>query len=423
MQFTSLQAWLSWLEQCHPQEIELGLDRIRQVASRLDLLTPKARVVTVAGTNGKGSCVTATAALLQAAGLRVGVYTSPHLLAYNERIVIDGKSASDDVICTAFARIAQACEGISLTYFEYGTLAALAIFTQQNVDIMVLEVGLGGRLDAVNILSADIAVITSIDIDHQDWLGDNREVIGTEKAGIMRAQRPVICADPEPPASLMAAANALGAPWFGVAESFGFSRTIDGWHWWGKNLAGQLSEYTFDSPPSLPLPSMSAALQVVHLLGIDLTQCDIARVLDTLLIPGRFQRMTYAGCEVILDVAHNPAACAYLCRRLQAQPVAGRTFALVAMMSDKNRIDSLRNLQPVIDAWYLAELDNIPRAATSAQLRQDLAAINTQVDGVGSIAHCLQQLTGQVMPHDRIVICGSFYTVAAALTYMGASKV
>src|SRR5690606_5945833 len=219
----SLQAWLKWLEQCHPTEIDLGLARIHQVAERLQLLTPAARVITVAGTNGKGSCVAAVAALLRAAGLRVGVYTSPHLRRYNERIAVDNEFASDSEICAAFAAIAAACNGISLTYFEYGTLAALEIFRQRKVEVMVLEVGLGGRLDAVNILAADFAVITSIDLDHQDWLGNDREAIGAEKAGIVRAGRPLVCADPSPPASIRAAALTVGAPYYGINETFGFS--------------------------------------------------------------------------------------------------------------------------------------------------------------------------------------------------------
>lgn len=411
----SLEAWLGWLEQCHPKEIDLGLDRIRQVAERLSLLNPNARVITVAGTNGKGSCVTTAAALLRESGVSVGVYTSPHLIRYNERIVVDGIEAEDSEICLAFATIAAACDNLSLTYFEYGTLAALEIFRRRDVDVMVLEVGLGGRLDAVNILAPDVAVITSIDLDHSDWLGDNREAIGTEKAGIMRAQRPVVCADPEPPKSLFATAEAVGAHWYCVGESYGYSAAENRWSWWALDSKRARFDFEFSELPSLPLQSVSAALQAVALLGVDLHSINLAKVIDSLHMPGRFQSVRYQAREVILDVAHNPAASAYLLKRLQATKCPGRTLAVVAMMADKDRLNSLQNLAPAIDGWYLADLKDIPRAATVEQLGQDLNHLGLTAAGQGSVKECLTLLCETMGEFDRIVVWGSFYTVAAAL--------
>lgn len=245
MQLNSLPAWLDWLEKNHPAEIDLGLARITCVAQRMGLLAPSAKVITVAGTNGKGSCVTATAALLGAAGYSVGVYTSPHLLHYNERIVVNGNPVADDEICLAFDAIFNACQQttvdyphpISLTYFEYGTLAALEIFRRRQVTAIVLEVGLGGRLDAINIIDADVAVITSIALDHMDWLGDNREAIGYEKAGIMRAGKPVVCADFSPPQSLLDHAQNLSASLHLITRDFGYEIVDDStWNWWNTGM-------------------------------------------------------------------------------------------------------------------------------------------------------------------------------------------
>lgn len=414
MTFTSLQSWLARLEQLHPREIDLGLERIQQVAERLGLLQPRCRVITVAGTNGKGSCVAAIAALLRAAGYKVGVYTSPHLLAYNERIALDTGLASDDEICAAFAAIENARDAISLTYFEFGTLAALDIFRQRQVDVMVLEVGLGGRLDAVNVIDPDIAVITSIDLDHEEWLGSTREKIGAEKAGIIRPGRPVVCADRQPPASVVLRAQELAAPWVALDHDYGYAQVDQDWHWWSK-VGGTL---TLTLPkPHLPLPSVAAALQVARLLGVDLTRIPAADVLMRLTLPGRFQRLWLKEREIILDVAHNPAASAYLSKRLASSPSSGRTHAMVAMMADKNRLASLRNLQARISSWYLADL-GVSRAANVEQMADDLRQLGLEPCGQGSVQQCLFHLLEHTEPGDRILIWGSFYTVAAALSLL-----
>jgi dihydrofolate synthase / folylpolyglutamate synthase len=418
MRFSSLAEWLGWLEQSHPKEIDLGLDRIRQVAERLDLLSPHAKVITVAGTNGKGSCVTATAGLLQTAGFSVGLYTSPHLLHYAERIQINGRPVTDGLICTAFEIIATAAAEISLTYFEYGTLAALVIFKQQNVDCVVLEVGLGGRLDAVNIIDADVAVITSIAIDHQDWLGDNREVIGREKAGILREHQIFVCADQHPPKTILDLAEQLKTNAYFIERDFSFSAHERSWLWHGKTATDNDIHLPTMRAPHLPLPSMAAALQVVQLLNIELTATQIEQCLLNLELAGRFQKVVFQDREFILDVAHNPAATEYFAKRLRAEPAVGKTFAIVAMMSDKDRLASLANLVGLVDEWYLLDLATIPRAATTFALTENLDYLNVSVKNSGDINSLMIELLTRAQPQDRILVFGSFFTVAAALAYL-----
>lgn len=422
MRFVSLDDWLGWLEQSHPKEIDLGLDRIRQVAERLDLLRPRAKVITVAGTNGKGSCVTATAGLLQTAGFSVGVYTSPHLLHYAERIQINGKPVADQLICAAFDIISTAAAEISLTYFEYGTLAALVIFKQQDVDYIVLEVGLGGRLDAVNIIDADVAVITSIAIDHQDWLGDNREDIGREKAGILREQQHFVCADPNPPKTILALAKQLNTSAHFIERDFSFAVQGQSWLWHGKTATGEDVHLPSMRVPHLPLPSMAAALQAVLVLNIELTTEQIEQCLLNLVLAGRFQKLVFQEREFILDVAHNPAATEYFAERLRADLPAGKTFAIVAMMSDKDRSASLANLVGLVDEWYLLDLAYVPRAATPIALAENLAVFNVQVNATGNIQNLMREILTHAQPQDRILVFGSFFTVAAVLAYMQADS-
>lgn len=421
MRFDTLDAWLAWLEQHHAEEIDLGLDRIRQVAARLKLLEPSARVLTVAGTNGKGSCVAASAYLLRRAGLRVGVYTSPHFLHYCERICIDGVPVTEAEVCQSFAAIDAASSDISLTYFEFGTLAALDIFRRRGVDIMVLEVGLGGRLDAVNLLDPEVAVVTSIALDHQDWLGSDRDSIGREKAGIFRSNRPALCADPEPPEGLLEVARQLGASLRQLEQDFGFSTSEHGWRWWGRAADDSKLEF-MDLPPALlPLPSLAAALQAFCLLGFEPNR-DWLNDLCQLSLPGRFQRLELQGREFILDVAHNPAAMAYLAGSLAAQPAVGKSHAVLAMMSDKDRRGSLKALQGEIDAWWLADLSCVTRAASLGQLKSDMAQLGLDVAGCGTVAALIEQLMAETEAGDRIVIMGSFYTVAAALQWFTAQN-
>jgi dihydrofolate synthase / folylpolyglutamate synthase len=411
----SLNTWLSWLEQSHPREIDLGLGRITQVASHLDLLSPQALIVTVAGTNGKGSCVAASSAILSAAGYIVGVYTSPHLLQYNERISINNQLATDSEICEAFAEIHQICEreSVSLTYFEYGTLAAFYLFKKHQVTAMVLEVGLGGRLDAVNILDADIAIITSIDLDHQDWLGDTREKIGFEKAGIMRAHRPMICADTNPPQSLIDHALSLNTENYFIEKDFAYQVVDKKWSWWNSAY----TEKKLYPLPHLPLPSMAAALQMASLLKLDFVKLDLLNLLAEIKVPGRFQHVFAQNRHWVMDVAHNPAATAYLARRLsdwQTENPRAKIHALIAMMSDKDRLGSLANLQSIIHYWYLVDLSFLPRAATIEQLKENLMKLSLLPTSFGDVHSCMQSAIENSQAHDLIVVFGSFFTVAEA---------
>jgi dihydrofolate synthase/folylpolyglutamate synthase len=420
MENLSLDQWLHWLEKNHPVEIELGLDRVREVASRLGLLKPAAKVVTVAGTNGKGSCVTATAALLQAAGHQVGVYMSPHLHLYNERIRVNGVDASDDEICTAFNAIYHASQAsseysssVSLTYFEYGTLAALYVFRARDVSAIVLEVGLGGRLDAVNIIDADVAVITTIALDHTDWLGDTREKIGFEKAGIIRASAPVVCADRDIPQSVIDHAASLNAPLHCLGDAFEY--VVKG-EWWTFSLSGHA--FPQAQIPQLPLPSVAAALYVIHLLSVPLAPHVALQEVAQLRMTGRFQRICYREREIILDVAHNPAATAYLAERLLQLPLSVKTYAIVAMMADKDRLATLNNLIPFIDEWNVASLEHLPRAASVESLCENLSLLGVNPVFTGDMATCLSQVVERSNKGDRILICGSFFTVGAALEYL-----
>jgi dihydrofolate synthase / folylpolyglutamate synthase len=411
----SLNAWLSWLEQAHPREIDLGLGRITQVASRLDLLSPQSLIVTVAGTNGKGSCVNASAEILRAAGYSVGVYTSPHLLHYNERIRINDRLATDEEICEAFDEIYQACEqeSVSLTYFEYGTLAAFYLFKKHQTTAMVLEVGLGGRLDAVNIFDTDIAIITSIDLDHQDWLGDTREKIGFEKAGIMRAQRPMICADTNPPQSLINHALSLNTESYFIEKDFSYQVVDKKWCWWNS----EHTEKKLYPLPHLPLPSMAAALQMASLLKLDFVKLDLLNLLAEIKVSGRFQHVFARNRHWVMDVAHNPAATAYLSRRLsdwQTENPRAKIHALIAMMSDKDRLGSLANLKAMIHYWYLVDLSFLPRAATVEQLKENLTSLSLLPTSVGDVRSCMQSVIEKSQAHDLIVVFGSFFTVAEA---------
>lgn len=440
MRFESLQDWLGWLESCHPSEIDLGLDRTAEVAGRLGVFAQTAgradesngelngelKVVTVAGTNGKGSCIAALNALLSSAGYRVGCYTSPHFLHYNERILVDGQPVDDSIIVESFARVDQARDAVSLTYFEFGTLAALDIFVRSELDVVLLEVGLGGRLDAVNIVDPDVAVVTSIDIDHSDWLGTDREQIGREKAGIFRSRRPAICADPQPPQSLLDYARQLGADLLRLDKEFeqvseqALEQTMDGgastyWRWSGVAPNGEAMSLGGLPALSLPLPSVAAALQAIQCLGMPLDLVDYG-CLAALQLPGRFQRVETEGKEVILDVAHNPAAAAYLAQRLVESPCEGRTFGLMAVMSDKDVDGIIGPLKGLFDAWFLGELKGIARAMSCTDLAQQLYGQEQQMVSVSkNIRQAYRRALSMMDTSDRLVVFGSFFTVAEVI--------
>ncbi len=409
MRFTTLDDWLAWQESLNPRTIDLGLERVGQVWRRLgrQLDMP---VITVAGTNGKGSTIAFLEAILGAAGHSTGSYTSPHLLRYNERIRLDGRPVDDQRIMAAFETIDQARAGVPLTYFEFGTLAAFWILAEAQVDVALLEVGLGGRLDAVNLLDADLAVITTIDLDHQDWLGEDREAIGREKAGIMRPGRPVVLSAPEMPQSVIEAARRLGAPLYRNGREFQVVPQERGWRWRGP----QGDEYQLP-PPGLPgrhqLDNAAGAVMAVELLKdrLPVNPEALAAGIAGAQLAGRQQRFERNGVTWILDVAHNPEAAAALADTLAAEPASGRTHLLLGVLADKAAAAMIQALAPQVDEWhYLSLAGERGRAAAS------LAALHP-----GRIhqdpAEAVAAITNTARPGDRVVVAGSFLTVEAVL--------
>lgn len=414
MRFDTLSAWLAWQETLHPKAIDLGLERVRSVAERLDVLQPRHRVISVAGTNGKGSSVALLEAILSAAGLRVGTYTSPHLWRYNERIRIAGQEVEDTALMAAFARIDSARGETSLSYFEFGTLAAFDLMQQAELDVAVLEVGLGGRLDAVNILDADCALVTGIGIDHVEWLGPDRESIGREKAGIFRSGRPAICADPAPPASVRQQAQALAADWYALGEQFGFSVASEHWDWWGPDV--QLTQLP---APALPgrfqYQNAAGVLMALHSLAAQLpvTVQALHRGLRTLHLPGRFQCLP-GPVELCFDVAHNVQAAVALAENLASRPCRGRTHAVCALLADKDAAGIAEALREQVQAWYLAGLAGA-RAQSAAQLAACMGAAVTAPQLYPDPTAALNAARRQAEVGDRIVVFGSFHTIAELL--------
>lgn len=428
MRFNTLNEWLSWQETLHPTEIELGLERVGEVLSRLNLNQPNFTLVTVAGTNGKGSSVSMLEAILLAAGYRVGSYTSPHLLHYNERIKLDGKPVDDATLCASFARIDAARDSglqndgpqkISLSYFEFGTLAAIDILHRAELDIAILEVGLGGRLDAVNVLDADVALITALDVDHPDWLGADRETIAREKAGIMRAERPAVCADPDPPASLLAVAESLEVPLSVLGEDFHIRQAGECWSWLGPQC--QFKDLPLPAlPGDFQLNNAAGVLAVLSALAVEfpVNTTAIAQGLQAVQLPGRYQRLPGAqGSPLqILDVAHNAQSAQALADNLAREVCPGRTVAVLGMLADKDITTVLAHLGARIDGWYLAPLPT-PRSASVAQLQSALAKLDLDatIETFDDVAAAYQAALAASTEKDRIVVTGSFYTVAAVL--------
>jgi dihydrofolate synthase/folylpolyglutamate synthase len=412
----TLQQWLEYIERQHPKSIELGLDRVREVATRMQLGRPARKVVTVAGTNGKGSTVAFIEAIARAAGWRTGAYTSPHLLAYNERVRIDGSDAGDDDLVQGFEAVEAARAGTPLTYFEHGTLCALWLFERAGLDLAVLEVGLGGRLDAVNIVDPDVAVITTVDIDHVDWLGADRDTIGLEKAGIARPWTPLVLGDDDPPASVLRRAYAIGASAIRANCDFFFDPPQDGtWRWRevGRSYA-------------LPVPRMAApaqlrnaavAIAALRALGEPLADAAIAEGIAGAAVPGRLQRFERGGVEVLVDVGHNPQAARELARSLAASPVAGRTIAVFAALGDKDLDGIVGALHERIGAWHLAGLEEVPGRGLAVE---DFAGrLAGTVAGNGkrhaTVAAALEAALATAARGDRVLVFGSFHTAAAAL--------
>lgn len=396
----TLDDWLRWQEHLFLSAIKLGLERIHRVAERMGLLTLPVPVITVGGTNGKGSTCAMLTRILQEQGYKVGTYTSPHLLRYNERIAINAEPVTDEAICAAFAAIDVARDDIDLTYFEFGTLAAVWCFLKADVDVMVLEVGLGGRLDACNLWDADVAIITSIGIDHVDWLGHTREAIGREKAGIMRAGKPVVCGDPDPPAIIAAEAARVGA---------------------------RLLQYGRDfSNDGVPPPALRGEVQLRNAACVVTALQQLATVLPvspqaittglaTVSLAGRMQQV-HEQPALILDVAHNPEAAKELAIWLKKNPVSGKTFAIFSILADKDIAGVVTTVAAQVDEWCLVPLTGC-RAASMDTVEDAMrsAGVRAPVRSCPDFQSAWELVRFSAEKQDRVVAFGSFLVVSGML--------
>jgi len=416
----SLSEWLQWQETLHPAEIELGLERVRTVAQALGLRAglSEATVITVAGTNGKGSSIAMLEGIYRAAGYRTAAYTSPHLQRYNERLRMDGREVGDAELVTAFERVDRARGDTELTYFEFGTLAILDHIQRRAPDLVLLEVGLGGRLDAVNIIDPDLALVTNIGLDHQDWLGDSLEAIGAEKAGIFRAHAAAVFAGRLPPDSVVDRARQLGTRLYRPGNGYDYRPTEDGWAF----LPAQAD------PIELPLPGLPGRHQITNAAGVvqavQLLQPCLPVASPALRdglrgvgLAGRMQTIP-GPVPVLLDVAHNPDAATVLAARLVDTPVAGHTFAVLAVLADKDIAGITTPLLPIIDHWYCAGLPEAPRGLPVADLTASLVSSLETAAGDRVSSHtdpiaALKAALAAADAGDRVLVFGSFFTVAA----------
>jgi dihydrofolate synthase/folylpolyglutamate synthase len=463
----SLADWLRWQETLHPSAIDLGLDRMRRTLQRLDWQQPKCPVITVAGTNGKGSTVALTSQILRAAGYRVGTFTSPHLIRYNERIVIDGHEVSDASLVAAFERIDAARGTETLTFFEFNTIAALLVFDTAGVDALVLEVGLGGRLDSVNCVDADVAIVTSISLDHTDWLGSDVESIGREKAGIFRAGKPAIFGSRDMPASIAEVAQQLGTPLYRLGSDFDWSRDGEHWSWRHRNGPGlnKGGRSPVGSAPdcdsgrreqttrydNLPLPALHGELQFDNASAVLCAlECLSSRLpvmreaietgLQNVALPGRFQVVRRAvpaagsipasvlteshnlsvAVDWILDVAHNPAAAQALAGQLASRPATGRTIAVCGILGDKDIEGIATALRNSFDSWIIVGLPGA-RAVPVDDLAERLAKMGAHIAKTApTVADGCEIAQSVAHAGDRVVVFGSFLTVGPALEWLQA---
>ncbi|MCY1342296.1 Dihydrofolate synthase/folylpolyglutamate synthase [compost metagenome] len=418
---STLADWLSYLEQLHPVAIDMGLERSREVARRLGLGRPAERVITVTGTNGKGSTCAFLASLLREQGLRVGVYSSPHLLRYNERVTVDGVEASDDELCQAFAAVESARGEVSLTYFEMGTLAAFWLFERAGLDAAVLEVGLGGRLDAVNLVDADLALITSIGLDHAEWLGDSRDSVAFEKAGILRQGRPALCGDLDPPQPLLDQVAALATPFYLRGRDYDLAVSEQGWHWYGRDRQGRQLELHDLQLLDLPMENAALALQAFALLDLPWQGERLDATLTATRVAGRLERRALAwrgkALTLLLDVGHNPHAAQYLAGRLAARPLAGRRLAVFGLLADKDLCGVLAPLLDQVQDWAVAPLPTL-RTRSAAELEAALLNVGASVTAYPDVAAAIVAQCERAAVGDEILLFGSFYCVAEALEWL-----
>ncbi len=415
--FDNLADWLEWQEAFHPQKIDLGLDRAAGVFKTLNPENIKPLTIIVAGTNGKGSCIAFLEAIYRAQGYRVGCYTSPHIIDYNERIRIDGIAVDDATLCATFERIDQARSGVSLSYFEFGTLTALDIFWQSGLDIQLLEVGLGGRLDAVNIIDADVCIITSICIDHVDWLGETREAIAAEKAGIFRTGVPAVIGDIDPPDSLFSSASQVQAPLSCLKKEFDFRSHDSVWQWVGEIENRRL---ILDD---LPMPALkgqhqfrnaATVLMAVSLLNSRLFVSEQAMHtgLQSALLKGRFQLLE-APIPILMDVAHNVQAVQALKNYLQENYPNQSIYAIFSMMKDKDIEGVIQIIDPIIQHWFITTIDN-SRGASQSKMQNAFknAGIDAYSAGLSSFSVAFEAARNRADSESLILVFGSFFLVS-----------
>ena len=426
----TLAEWLALQESVHPKTIDMGLARVASVARTLRVDKPACPVITVGGTNGKGSTVTHIEAFLRAGGLTTGMFTSPHFIRYNERICVDAVEVADAELISAFERIERARGSTTLTFFEYNALAALLIFTDRGVGSMVLEVGLGGRLDATNLVDADVGVVCSIGFDHRDWLGDTLELIGAEKAGIFRSGRPAVLGTAAMPQSVFAAIDTVGAR--PIVAGTDFRWHIDGQLWGYDGLRLRLR----DLPPSALAGSIqyrnaATALAAVESLGTTrlgdrfaLDSRGVSRALGSVRLAGRFQVVPGSGTggpgEWILDIAHNEPAAKIFAEHVKERPLpsaSGRTFAVIGILGDKDAREIVSALMPVVDRWILCSLPG-PRGVSAEQLAQRLQLLPDTVTLAASVADGCEAASAAATSDDRVIVFGSVYTVGPALQWL-----
>lgn len=419
----NLEQWLAFFEANHPTEIDMGLARVQAVAQRLDVLKPAPLTLLVAGTNGKGSTVTICSSILNAAGMNVGSYMSPHLHLYNERVRINGEPVSDELLIESFEIIDEIRDEISLTYFEVGTLSALYIFKKCQLDAAVLEIGLGGRLDAVNIVEPNGAAVTSIGLDHQDWLGNDIDSIAFEKAGVYRANQAAVCGERHASSRLIEHADHIDAHLLMKGRDFDFQVSQSSWSWQGVNSQGEKIVLDGLSIPSLPLENAATAVQLLLQVCPQLTLDQLNQGLEQAKLDGRLQvfNQPYQG---IMDVGHNPQAATLLNKHLlQVQTVKGKRYGLLAMLKDKDA-QAVVECMTAIDCWHVAGLSGY-RGQDGETLKEKIEAL-VVVDAVyESVAQGLSALRQKIGPDDQVVIFGSFITVANAqdwLQSLGDSK-
>lgn len=424
----TLEEWLAYQQQIHARGIDMGLDRVREVWRRMGAPRLARTVIAVGGTNGKGSTVAFLEAMLREGGMRTGAYTSPHILRYNERVRIDGTEADDETLVAAFERIEAArhtkgADAIPLTYFEFGTLAAFDVFSRANLDVALLEVGLGGRLDAVNIIDADAAIVTTVDLDHMEWLGNDRESIGREKAGIFRAGRPAIIGESDPPRSLMKEAQGIGAQILRYGCDYDAHAEHGGWDWRRGDEELHLPMPLLQAPSQLT--NAASAITALHALRDSLgwNPAAIRHGVYKAHVAGRLQKIADAP-QVIVDVAHNPQAARELARWLDANPVRGNTHAVFGALSDKDVAGIVGALSPRVERWHLAGLEEesprgLPVAELARRVREALpdAAIGERPD----VAAALHVARAGANADDRILAFGSFFVVAAVLRPLNSS--